>query len=219
MSLLLTYFVMFSSLPGRPVYFKMAPVPVSQQSRAWDCSLAMVKYLEMLQLEGLHVLELGCGLGLPGIAAALLGAQIVHVTDRDILAAEETIVLNPSVKDIVKAYILRWGSEDGLRVPGLPYDLVLGADILYTGDKASTMALMKTVCDVCSYGTKLILINERRWGGDNSQIFLSCLRQAKFHVEEDVPIGEGSAIADDIGPEEGQMSLMVAQRIRWSDRG
>ncbi len=211
---------MFVSLPGKHVNFKIAPVPDSQQSRAWDCSLAMVKYLETFQLEGLRVLELGCGLGLPGIASALLGAHSVHVTDRDILAAKETIMLNPSVKDIVKAYVLRWGSEDGLRIPGLPYDLVLGADILYTGDKASTTALVKTICDVCSFGTKLILMNERRWGGSgNSQIFLSCLRQAKFHVEEDVSIDEGSAIADDIGPEEGQMSLVIAQRIRWSEGG
>ncbi len=126
-------------------------------------------------------------------------------------------MLNPSVKDIVKANILRWGSEDGLRVPGLPYDLVLGADILYTGVKASTTALVKTVCDVCVYGTKLILIYEKRWGGDSNQIFLSCLRQANFQVEDGVPIGDGSIIADDIGPEDGQMSLMVAQRIRWCD--
>ncbi len=211
---------MFVSLPGKHVYFKIAPVPDSQQSRAWDCSLAMIKYLETFQLEGLRVLELGCGLGLPGITSALLGAHSVHVTDRDILAAKETILLNPSVKDIVKAYVLRWGSKDGLRMPGLPYDLVLGADILYTGDKVSTTALVKTICDICSFGTKLILMNERRWGGsENSQIFLSCLRQAKFHVEEDVPIDEGSAIANDIGPEEGQMSLVIAQRIRWSERG
>ncbi len=200
------------------MHFRIAPVPISQQSRAWDCSLAMVKYLEMIQLKGLRVLELGCGLGLPGIAAALLGAQSVHVTDHDIFAAEETISLNPSVKDIVKACILLWGSGDGLKMPGLPYDIVLGADILYTGDKASTTALVKTICDVCALGTKVILINKRRWGGDNSQIFLSCLRQAKFHVGEGVSIGEGSTIADDIGPEEGQMSLVIAQRVRWSER-
>ncbi len=206
-------------LPGKHVCFKIAPVPHSQQSRAWDCSLAMVKYLETLQLEGLRVLELGCGLGLPSIASALLGAYSVHVTDRDILAAKETILLNPSVKGIVKARVLRWGSGDGLRMPDLPYDLVLGTDILYTGDKSSTTALMKTICDVCSFGTKLIIMNERRWGGDNSQLFLSCLRQAKFHVEEDVPIDEGSAIVDDIGPEEGQMSLVIAHRIRWSEGG
>ena len=53
--------------------------------RAWPCALLLACWLaaheEELGLAERSVLELGCGLGLPGLAAAALGARRVALTD------------------------------------------------------------------------------------------------------------------------------------------
>ncbi|XP_066396173.1 uncharacterized protein [Miscanthus floridulus] len=55
--------------------------------KLWEGSLDLVKALnsdikeDKLSLEGKHVLELGCGHGLPGIFAGLKGADLIHFQD------------------------------------------------------------------------------------------------------------------------------------------
>ncbi|XP_066394153.1 uncharacterized protein [Miscanthus floridulus] len=55
--------------------------------KLWEGSLDLVKALnsdikeDKLHLEGKHVLELGCGHGLPGIFAGLKGADLIHFQD------------------------------------------------------------------------------------------------------------------------------------------
>jgi predicted nicotinamide N-methyase len=78
-------------------------------------------------LRGARVLELGCGLGLPSIAAALAGAEVL-ATDW----AHEALVLlerNAAANDAaLRTARLDW------RAPGTvehSFDLVLAADVLY----------------------------------------------------------------------------------------
>ncbi|CBN76293.1 conserved unknown protein [Ectocarpus siliculosus] len=63
-----------------PIHFERGQ---GQQGRAWDCSLVLAKYLEQRpeEVRGKRVLELGCGVGLPGVAAAVVGATEVILTD------------------------------------------------------------------------------------------------------------------------------------------
>lgn len=53
--------------------------------RVWPCALLLACWLsahhEELDLGGSRVIELGAGLGLPGLTAAALGAQLVRITD------------------------------------------------------------------------------------------------------------------------------------------
>lgn len=53
--------------------------------RAWPCALLLAcwlaKHAHELELDDAAVLELGCGLGLPGLTAAALGARRVVLTD------------------------------------------------------------------------------------------------------------------------------------------
>ena len=51
--------------------------------RVWPCALLLCCWLAMHEdvLRGTSVLELGCGLGLPGQAAAALGASSAAVSD------------------------------------------------------------------------------------------------------------------------------------------
>ena len=88
-------------------------------------------------LRGLHVLELGCGLGLPALAAALRGADVL-ATDW----AEDAIELlqrNAERNGVVlRVERVRWSEPEQLLRPA-PWNLVLGADLLYEARNAEQL--------------------------------------------------------------------------------
>lgn len=100
-------------------------------------------------VKGCDVVEVGCGLGAVGIAAALAGAKSVLLTDfqpRSLELAQASADAN-GVGDIVRTMLLDWTEPPpGLDATGGPphgYDLVLGADVLY--DKELTTSLLDVV--------------------------------------------------------------------------
>jgi predicted nicotinamide N-methyase len=84
------------------------------------------------------VLELGCGLGLPSLAAALRGARVL-ASDW----AEDAIELlrrNAERNGVfVQAVQARWSDPEPL-LRAAPWDLVLGADLLYEARNAEQLA-------------------------------------------------------------------------------
>jgi predicted nicotinamide N-methyase len=75
------------------------------------------------------VLELGCGLALPSLAAALCGARVL-ATDwsPDAIAVLE---LNANRNDVtLESALVSWSEPEPLVVRA-PWDLVLAADVLY----------------------------------------------------------------------------------------
>ncbi|GMF22143.1 unnamed protein product [Phytophthora lilii] len=58
-----------------------------QQAKVWDCALVLAKFLANDAyfardfFVNKRVIELGCGIGVPGLAAAALGAKEVVLTD------------------------------------------------------------------------------------------------------------------------------------------
>ena len=107
----------------------------------WPCARSLAAHLASLDLTGMRVLELGCGLALPSLVAALRGA--------DVLASD------------VSADALERVAESGRRTLGRPlatlqadlhepsallasgtFDLVLGADLLYDCTLASAMGAL-----------------------------------------------------------------------------
>ena len=82
-----------------------------------------------LDLAGVRVLELGAGLGLPSLAAALGGAEVL-ATDW----AEDAVELlrrNAERNGIsLRAAAVRWDEPEPL-LREAPWRLVLGADLLY----------------------------------------------------------------------------------------
>jgi predicted nicotinamide N-methyase len=89
-------------------------------------------------LSGLRVLELGCGLGLPTLAAALRGAEVL-ATDW----AEEAIDLLRQNAErngvLLRVARVRWSEPEPL-LRAAPWDLVLGADLLYEARNADQLA-------------------------------------------------------------------------------
>mmetsp|Transcript_13468 Transcript_13468/g.26589 ORF Transcript_13468/g.26589 Transcript_13468/m.26589 type:complete len:373 (+) Transcript_13468:75-1193(+) len=89
------------------------PIPGNQQGVAWECSLRLCRILEKRGTRYRRVVELGCGLGLPGMTAARLGAERVVVTDSSMAAlapAAAAISLN-GLNGTVSALPLHWGTS------------------------------------------------------------------------------------------------------------
>lgn len=93
----------------------------------WSSARALAGWLWPQDLRGLRVLELGCGVGLVGIAAALRGARVLQ-TDYapEALALARDNALRNGCPAIARKL------ADWRRFPDLGrFDLILGADILY----------------------------------------------------------------------------------------
>jgi predicted nicotinamide N-methyase len=95
----------------------------------WPSGVALARRVASRALKGARVLELGCGLGLPSLAAALAGGRVL-ATD-----------WSPQAIELLRDNAERNGAEletaivDWQRPAPLleraPWDLVLGADLLY----------------------------------------------------------------------------------------
>jgi len=95
----------------------------------WTSSIELARWcLDEQKLAGRSVLELGCGLGLAGIAAARAGAQVT-MTDYEedaLLFARHNVLSNP-VAALPSIVLFDWRAPVSL---GL-FDVVLGGDIVY----------------------------------------------------------------------------------------
>jgi predicted nicotinamide N-methyase len=106
----------------------------------WPSGLALARQVAARKLAGLRVLELGCGLGLPSLAAALRGADVL-ATDW----AEDAIELlqrNAERNGVfLRVARVRWSEPEPL-LRAAPWDLVLGADLLYEARNAEQLAAL-----------------------------------------------------------------------------
>jgi predicted nicotinamide N-methyase len=95
----------------------------------WPSGLALAHVVAGLDVAGTRVLELGAGLGLPSLAAAIRGADVL-ATDW----AEDAVALlreNAARNEIaLTVERVRWDDPASL-LSGAPWDLVLCADVLY----------------------------------------------------------------------------------------
>jgi predicted nicotinamide N-methyase len=95
----------------------------------WPAGVALARALRGRSLRGARVLELGCGLGLPGIVAALHGAHVLATdwSDDALAAARANAAANGAR---IATLRLDW-REPAPAVERGPWDLVLAADVLY----------------------------------------------------------------------------------------
>jgi predicted nicotinamide N-methyase len=104
-------------------------------ARPWAAGLALASAPP--PVAGARVLELGCGLGAPSIAAARAGADVVATdgsTDAVAFAAHG-LALNETVATVAHA---DWAEHGEALVAGGPWDVVLAADVFYTAANVQT---------------------------------------------------------------------------------
>jgi predicted nicotinamide N-methyase len=104
----------------------------------WRSGVALGRELAGSQLAGLRVVELGCGLGVPSLAAARAGASVL-ATDGD-GEALELVERNARENGLeVATARVDWDAAGELVARG-PFDMVLAADVLY--ERASVGLLL-----------------------------------------------------------------------------
>jgi len=95
----------------------------------WRSGVALAEHIARSDLRGQRVVELGCGLGLPSLAAARAGAEVL-ATDVD-LDALDLLGRNAELNDLVlETAAIDWNRPDDL-LERAPFDLVIASDVLY----------------------------------------------------------------------------------------
>ncbi len=95
----------------------------------WSSGIALAAVVAARDVRGQRVLELGCGLGLPSIAAALGGAEVL-ATDWAPEALDVTRRNAERNGARVETLLADWSRPAEL-LARAPFDLVLCADVLY----------------------------------------------------------------------------------------
>jgi predicted nicotinamide N-methyase len=95
----------------------------------WSSAVALAHDVSMRALRGKRTLELGCGLGLPSIAAARAGGRVL-ATDWSQDAVDATAA-NAELNGLeVETLRCSWAEPDAI-VARAPWPLVLASDVLY----------------------------------------------------------------------------------------
>jgi predicted nicotinamide N-methyase len=95
----------------------------------WPSGLALARFIGSRALRGARTLELGCGLGLPSLAAALAGGRVL-ATDWSAESVRMT-ARNAERNDLhLETLQCSWTEPEPLLERG-PWDLVLASDVLY----------------------------------------------------------------------------------------
>jgi predicted nicotinamide N-methyase len=95
----------------------------------WASAVALAHDVSIRSLRGKRTLELGCGLGLPSIAAARAGGRVL-ATDwsPDAMSATAANAARNGVE--IETLRCAWGAPDAI-VARAPWQLVIASDVLY----------------------------------------------------------------------------------------
>ena len=103
----------------------------------WPSGPALARAIAARELRGARTLELGCGLGLPSLAAALSGGRVTATDwspDAVVLAAENAERNGIAIETLACS----WTAPEAIVARG-PWDLVLASDVLYETRNADVL--------------------------------------------------------------------------------
>ncbi|GAA1838723.1 hypothetical protein GCM10009836_17170 [Pseudonocardia ailaonensis] len=107
---------------------------------AWPSGVELATAVAGTELGGARVLELGCGLALPSLAAAQGGARVLATDNASgaLRFAAHNALRNGIRLDVAHC---DW-SDPWSAVAGAPWDLVLAADVLYNHESLPALAAL-----------------------------------------------------------------------------
>jgi predicted nicotinamide N-methyase len=103
----------------------------------WPSALALARAIAGRALRGARMLELGCGLGLVSIAAALAGGRVL-ATDWSAEAIAMTARNAERNRARIETLVCSW-TEPGPLLERAPWDVVLASDVLYEARNADAL--------------------------------------------------------------------------------
>ena len=131
----------------------------------WPSGRVLGDEIAMGPLQGLRVIELGCGLGLPALVAAARGAKVVAT---DWYPAALAVLRENARRNLaapIETLELDWLNPPTWTDEVEPFDLVLGADVLYELRYAG--ALTELVPRLVAPGGEALIADPRRaYAGD-----------------------------------------------------
>jgi predicted nicotinamide N-methyase len=152
--------------PGRPTPY---------WASAWPSGTALARAVAGERVTGLRVLELGCGIGMPSVAAARGGARVLatDASPEAVVYAAHNLALNGLEGEVAVA---TWDEVEALVGP---WDLVLGADVLYLQANADQLVRLLPhivapggeawIADPGRAGCRAFLAGvRRRWRSDSA---------------------------------------------------
>jgi predicted nicotinamide N-methyase len=103
----------------------------------WPSGVALARNVAARALRGARTLEIGCGLALPSMAAAVAGGRVV-ASDWSPNAIELAMRNAERCGVAFEALVCDWSQPEPLLERG-PWDLVLASDVLYEPRHADTL--------------------------------------------------------------------------------
>lgn len=167
-----------------------------QQAKVWDCALVLAKFLTAPAyfprgfFVGKRVIELGCGIGVPGLSAAVLGAQEVVLTDLPMAVPwiRANIDANRAgfgPDTTCAAHALMWGEPEAPdeveSAAEDPFDVILCSDLVY-GERSIAQKLVWTLRKLSHADTLVVSAHEARFAGDRGASFFELLAHEGFSV-------------------------------------
>jgi predicted nicotinamide N-methyase len=103
----------------------------------WPSGLALAEEMSRFPIEGKHILEVGCGIGLPSLVLQQRGADITACDYHPL--AEEFLRHNTDLNGLapIRFFNAPW-FEPSLELER--FDLIIGSDLLYERDHPSLLA-------------------------------------------------------------------------------
>jgi len=126
----------------------------------WPSGRMLAHVMQSFDLEGKHILELGCGLGLASLVVQRRGGDIT-ASDKHPLAGEfmrQNALLN--LLPLMKYRSADWARTDLVDASLGHFDLIIGSDVLY--DRGQPQALSQFIERHASPGAQVLIIDPDR---------------------------------------------------------
>jgi predicted nicotinamide N-methyase len=175
-----------------------AAVLIPYWAELWPAARAIARCLvDGPPLDGQTVLDLGCGLGLTGVAAGLRGAHVTfadnHPDALDFARRNAAVARLPHVSFLK----VDWRDSSWAR----SYDLVLGGDVIYDRSEHEPMVGLLE---------RLLSGGGRAWLGDPSR------ESAKSFLEDWTSLASRTATSRTLEPQPGEDVTIVIHELRLS---
>jgi predicted nicotinamide N-methyase len=141
----------------------------------WASGVALAHDMARRSLRGARVLELGCGLGLPSIAAALAGGRVL-ATDWSgdaVRAAAANAALNDAPLETLE---VAWAAPEAI-VERAPWQYVIAADVLY--EPRNVEQLLALLPQLVDKGGRVMIADPGRQPAED---FLERARAGCWHL-------------------------------------